>query len=66
MAEITALHSRVSNIHCIPGLPLSITSEIRDWPFWARCLKEIAFRSTLLYIKDIFLKSSVHTYGFNQ
>lgn len=40
--------------------------KFESWPFWARCLKEIAYRSTLLYIKDIFLKNSVQTYGFNQ
>lgn len=40
--------------------------KFESWLFWARCLEEIARRSTLLYIKDIFLKNSVQTYGLNQ
>lgn len=43
-----------------------LPKKFETWPFWARCLKEIAYRSTLLYIKDTFLKNSVPTYGFNQ
>lgn len=60
---------------CILGFQISpafqashylLPRKFESWPFWARCLKEIAYRSTLLYIKDIFLKNSVQTYGLHQ
>lgn len=60
---------------CILGFQISpafqashylLPRKFENWPFWARCLEEIACRSTLLYIKDIFLKNTVQTYGLNQ
>lgn len=55
-------------LFCILGFQIStafqashylLARKFESWPFWARCLEEIAYRSTLLYIKDIFLKNSV-------
>lgn len=66
---------RLKLLLCILGFQIStafqashylLPRKFESGPFWARCLKEIAYRSTLLYMKDIFLKNSVQTYGFNQ
>lgn len=66
---------RLKLLLCVLGFQIStafqashylLPRKFESWPFWARCLKEIAYRSNLLYMKDIFLKNSVQTYGFNQ